>query len=282
MEQKKMLGEIFIEQNLLSPTTVNRVVELSKALNKRFGTVLEEMGLITGDELAFALAKQYNCKMISNFAKGSFSADLLSIIPAEVALQNLLFPLKREGNKLALAMYDPTNSKLVSNIAANNNLSILPFVATSKEINLAICRNYFGKDVVEPLRKTVLVVDDSKVILEMLKNILSKEYLVYTAEDGIEGYKEALSKKPHVILLDKEMPKLDGYGLISSLKNLPETKGIPTILITGTIGVDEELTAFEKGFFDVLYKPVQPHIVLARVKRAFDFFERKHYLFLAG
>ena len=196
MEQKKMLGEIFIEQNLLSPTTVNRVVELSKGLNKRFGTVLEEMGLVTGEELAFALAKQYNCKMISNFAKGSFSAELLSIIPAEVALQNLLFPLKREGNKLALAMYDPTNSKLVSNIASNNNMSIMPFVATSKEINLAICRNYFGKDVVEPLRKTVLVVDDSKVILEMLKNILSKEYLVYTAEDGIEGYKEALSKKP--------------------------------------------------------------------------------------
>jgi CheY-like chemotaxis protein len=282
MEQRKLLGEIFIEQNLLSPTTVNRVVELAKGLNKRFGTVLEEMGLITGEELAFALAKQYNCKMISNFAKGSFSQELLSIIPAEVALQNLLFPLKREGNKLALAMYDPTNSKLVSNIAANNNLSILPFVATSKEINLAICRNYFGKEVVEPLRKTVLVVDDSKVILEMLKNVLSKDYLVYTAEDGIEGYKEALSKKPHVILLDKEMPKLDGYGLISSLKTLPETKGIPTILITGTIGVEEELTAFEKGFFDVLYKPIQPHVVQARVKRAFDFFERKHYLFLAG
>jgi CheY-like chemotaxis protein len=281
MDQRKKLGEIFIEQNILSPTTVQRVVEIAKGMNKRFGTVLEEMGLVTGEELAFSLAKQYNCKMISNFAKGAFSPDLLGIIPAEVALQNLVFPLKREGNKLALAMYDPTNTRLVGNIAENNNLSILPFVATSREINLAICRNYFGKEVVEPTRKTVLVVDDNKVIVEMLKNILAKEYQVFTAEDGLEAYKEALSKKPHVILLDKEMPKLDGYGLMSSLKNLPETKTIPAILITGTLGVEEELTAFEKGFFDVIHKPIQPPVVLARVKRALDF-EKKNYLFLAG
>jgi CheY-like chemotaxis protein len=277
-----MLGEIFVEQNLLTPTTVKRVVEISRRIDKRFGTVLEEMGLITGEELAFALGKQYNCKMISNFARGTFSQELLSIIPAEVALQNLLFPLKREGNKLALAMYDPTNTRLVANIAENNNLSILPFVATSKEINTAICINYFGKDIVEPTRKTVLVVDDNKVILEMLKNILSKDYQVVTAEDGLEAYKETLSKKPHVILVDKEMPKLDGYGLISSLRNLPETKNIPTILISGTISTEEELTAFEKGFYDVIHKPIQPPVVLARVKRAFDFYEKKPYLSMQG
>jgi CheY-like chemotaxis protein len=280
MDQRKMLGEIFTEQNLLTPTTVKRVVEIARRINKRFGTVLEEMGLITGEELAFALGKQYNCKMISNFARGTFSQELLSIIPAEVALQNLLFPLKREGNKLALAMYDPTNTKLVANIAENNNLSILPFVATSKEINTAICINYFGKDIVEPNRKTVLVVDDNKVILEMMKNILSKDYQIFTAEDGLEAYKETLSKKPHVILVDKEMPKLDGYGLISSLKNLPETKNIPTILISGTISTEEELTAFEKGFYDVIHKPIQPPIVLARVKRAFDLYDKKSYLFM--
>ena len=275
-----MLGEIFIEQNLLTPTTVKRVVDIAKGMNKRFGTVLEEMGLITGEELAFALGKQYNCKMISNFAKGAFSPELLDIIPADVALQNLLFPLKREGNKLALAMYDPTNTKLVANIAENNNLSILPFVATSKEINMAICRNYFNKDMVESSRKSILVVDDNKVVVEMLKNILGKDYQVYTAEDGLEAYKETLSKRPQVILVDKEMPKLDGYGLISSLKNLPETKNIPTILISGTLSSEEELTAFEKGFYDVIHKPIQPPIVLARVKRAFDFYDNKPYLFI--
>jgi len=143
MIQRRKLGEILLEHKLLSSTTIERVVAISKKLNKRFGTVLEEMGLVTGEELATALAIQYNCKMISNFARGSFSPELLNIIPAEVALQNILFPLKREGNKLALAIADPTNTKVVSNIAANNDLSIVPFVATNKEINSAICINYF-------------------------------------------------------------------------------------------------------------------------------------------
>ncbi len=280
MHPHKKLGEIFFEQNLLSTKTIERVISISKNLNKRFGTVLEEMGLVTGEELAYALAKQYNCKMISNFANGSFSPQVLAIIPAEVALQNLLFPLKREGDKLAMAMADPTNTKVVGNIAANNNLTIVPFVATCKEINTAICKNYFGAETQEPTRKTVLVVDDDKMTLDMISKILSREYLVYTAVDGMEAYKEALSKRPHVILTDKEMPKFDGYRLINSLKNLPETKTIPTILISATSSIEEELKAFEAGFFDFIQKPINPPVLLARIKRAFDFSEKKHYLFM--
>ncbi len=280
MRQQKKLGEIFLDQNILSEKTVERVIAISKSLNKRFGTVLEEMGLVTGEELAGALASQYNCKMISNFANGTFSPQVLGIIPAEVALQNILFPLKREGNKLALAMADPTNTKVIVNIAANNELSIIPFVATCKEINTAICKHYFGTDIVEPSRKAVLVVDDDKLILETVSRILNKEYLVYTAHDGLEAYKETLSKKPHVIITDKEMPKLDGYNLLNSLRNLPETKVIPTILISATTSIEEELKALETGFFDFIHKPLSPSVLLARVKRAFDFFEKKHYLFM--
>jgi len=279
MKQRRKLGEIFVEQNLLTEKMVDRVIAISKSLNKRFGTVLEEMGLITGEELAYALARQYDCKMISNFSTGSFSPQVLDIIPAEAALQHLLFPLKREGDKLALAMADPTNTKVVGNIAANNNLSIIPFVATSKEINKAICKNYFGMDITEPTRNSVLVVDDDKLIVETVIRILNKDYLVYTAMDGMEAYKVVLSKKPHVILTDKEMPKLDGYKLLSSLRNLPETKAIPIILISITISIEEELKALEAGFFDFIRKPINSSILLARVKRADDFFE-KNYLFM--
>jgi len=279
MKERKKLGEIFVEQNLISAKTTERVIAISKHLNKRFGTVLEEMGLVTGEELAYALAQQHNCKMISNFTNGSFSPQVLDIIPAEVALQYLLFPLKREGDKLALAMADPTNTKVVGNIATNNNLSIIPFVATSKEINAAICKNYFGMDITEPTRKSVLIVDDDKLVLETVSRMLNKEYLIYTAVDGMEAYKVAVSKKPHVILTDKEMPKLDGYKLLSSLKNLAETKATPTILISSTTSMEEELKALEAGFFDFIRKPINPPILLAKVKRAFEFFE-KNYLFM--
>jgi len=280
MVQRKKLGEIFLEHNLLSPTTIERVVVISKKLNKRFGTVLEEMGLVTGDELATALARQYHCKMIANFARGSFSTELLDIIPAEVALQNVIFPLKREGNKLALAIADPTNTKVVNNIAANNDLSIVPFVATSKEINSAICVNYFGMNIQETRLRTVLVVDADKTVLDTISHILKKDYSVYTASDGMAAYKDAIAKKPQVILTDKDIPKLDGYGLLNSLQNLCETKAIPTILISATTSMEEESNALYKGFFDFIHKPINPPILLARVKRAIDFIEKQNYLFM--
>jgi CheY-like chemotaxis protein len=280
VEKKKKLGEIFVEQNILCPKVVERVVSIATKLNKRFGTVLEEMGLITGEELAQALAVQFNCRPVFKFANSSFPPQLLNIVTAEVAIQNLLFPLKLENNKLALALADPTDMRIIENIAANNNVSIVPFVGTQKEIRSAISRHYYKKEVIDPSRKTILVVEDDNMLLTLLCNTLAKEYQVYSATDGMEAYKEVISKKPHVILTDKEMPKLDGFGLIAALRAVPDTKQIPMILISGTTSAAAEAQAFEKGFFDFIPKPVKEVTLLTRVKRAMEFSEKQQYLFM--
>jgi CheY-like chemotaxis protein len=280
MDQMKKLGEIFVEKNILCPNTVDRIVAISVKLNKRFGTVLEEMGLVTGEELALALARQYNCKTIFNFTNNSVSKQALDLIPSEVALQHRLFPLKLQGDILDLAITDPTNVKIVQNIATNNKLKIIPYVSTSKDINLAICKHYFGKEIIEPSGRTILIVEDDKIALALLVDMLSKHYKVFTAPDGYEGFKEAISKKPHVVLTDKEMPKLDGFGLLSALRAVPETKQIPIILLSGTTSDEEEVQVFEKGFFDYISKPVKLIPILTRVKRAFDYYENQNYMFL--
>ena len=280
MELRKKLGEIFVEQDILCPKVVERVVAISKNLDKRFGNVLEEMGLITGEELANALAIQFKCRTIFDFAKNSFSQQLLNIIPAEVAMQNMLFPLKLENKRLGLALADPTNSRIVDNIAANNNVSVVPFVSTHKEISRAICKHYYRMDVMEHSKQTVLVAEDDKTILALLVNILAKNYQVFSAIDGMEAFKEAISKKPDVILTDKEMPKLDGFALLSALRAVPETKQIPIVLISGTTSAEAEAQAFEKGFFDFIPKPVKEATLLTRVNRAYEFSEKQKYLFL--
>ena len=280
MGDRKKLGEIFVEQNILCLKTVDRVLEISKRIGKRFGTILEEIGLITGDELAEALASQHHCKTVFNFAKASFSPQLLSVIAAETALQNLIFPLKLENNRLFLAVSDPTDTKILHNIAVNNNLTIIPYISSRTEIRAAVCKHYFGIDITEPVSKTVLVVEDDKAMLALLRNILSVHYKVFTASDGMEAYKETVSKKPHVILTDKVMPKLDGFGLLNALRSVPETKSIPVLLISGTTNAEDESRAFEKGFFDFIPKPVKETTVLTRVKRAFDFHQQSSYLFL--
>jgi CheY-like chemotaxis protein len=278
--ERKKLGEIFVEQRILSALTVERIVAISQKLNKRFGTVLEEMGLITGQELAAALAIQYGCKTAGNFAGASFPPQLLGIIKAGTALQELIFPLKLEPGKLHVAVSDPTPSRILSNIGANNEVAIVPYVATRHEIKAAICRHYLGMTLDEPVRKTVLVAEDDKLVLTLLRNLLKDTYDVVTASDGMEAFKEAVSRKPHVILTDNEMPKLDGFGLFGALQSTPETRAIPVILISGSATAEAEAKAFEKGFFDFIPKPVKEATILTRVKRAYDYNEQGNYLFL--
>jgi CheY-like chemotaxis protein len=105
----------------------------------------------------------------------------------------------------------------------------------------------------------------------MLNTLLTREgFRAVLTEDGMEAYKAALADPPHVILTDKEVPKLDGYGLFEALKNQPETRHIPIILLTGTSDPEEEARAFEKGFFDFLTKPVREATLVTRVNRAYQ------------
>jgi len=279
MGDRKKLGEIFVEKGVVTVKTVERALTLAQAHNRRLGELLEDMGLVTGEELRDALAIQYKCKTANNLSKLEIAAELKQLISLEVAIENFLFPLKVEGKNLALAMADPTNTKVVENIAASNGLKIYPYIATKKDIHAAICKHYIGKEPNLTSEKTVLVVDDDNLIRNVYREILKKNgYRVVVAADGMDGYRQAISEKPHVIVTDKEMPKLNGYALLASLRNSPDTRQIPVILVTGTaMNAEEESKAFEKGFFDYITKPVNEITLAVRVKRAFQFYEHRYY-----
>ena len=279
MGTRKRLGEIFVESGILTVLTVERMLAIAKSQEKRFGTVLEELGLITGEELAAALAQQYSCRVASNFAAYSFSPELLATIPVEVAMHNNIFPLKLDNNRLALAMSDPTETKIVNNIAANHGYSIVPFIATRKEIYAAICRNYLKKEVADAQQQTVLVVEDDKMIGIMLVDCLKRQgYRVILAADGLEAYKAVLTEKPQVVITDLVLPKLDGFGLFDALRSVPELRRIPVILVTGRMQEEDEVKAFERGFFDFIEKPVKEGALITRVKRALQSSERLYHI----
>ena len=266
---RKKLGEILVEKGIITSITVERILPLCTKAKKRFGTILEEIGLITSEELAQALAIQYGCKIVTDFAKYQFSHDILKLVPVETAVEHILFPLKVQNNVLALAVFDPTNEKVISNLKDNTRMQIRPFIATRKDINKAIAKYYLNKDISEKDDNTILIVEDDKLILTMLTNMLNKEgYNIITACDGMEAYKAIISNKPKLVLTDKEMPKFNGYALLDSLKNIPETNRIPVILISGSNNPDEEAAAYEKGFFDFISKPVREMALKAKVKRA--------------
>jgi len=275
MEQRKKLGEIFVTQGVLTEKTVERMLARAQKINRRFGVILEELGLITGEELAEALAIQYGYRIIRNLPHIAIPPEILALVPLGVAMENKIIPLKRDKDMLAMAMVDPTDSRVTGNLAADLGLRVVPFIAPRQDLLDTICLRYLGKPPVHSRTKTVLVVEDDKLVQTMFENILIRAgYSVITAQDGMEAFKAVIAGKPHVIITDKEMPKLDGFGFLAALQNLPETRGIPVILVTGKmLNAEEEAKAFDKGFFDFITKPVSEVTLLARVKRAYQAFE---------
>ena len=275
MSDKIKIGEYFVNNGIISELTLLRALEKARKQGKKLGFVLEDMGVITGEELATALANQYGLIKAVDFAKETYDSKVLGTVSSDTAMQYLIFPLRLQDGKLFIAIADPTDTKIVDNVAENNNLAIIPVVATRADIIEAINKHYLGKEETGNNRKSILVVDDDTLFTTSMVNILTKAgHKVIVSHDGIEAFKTAISESPHVIIVDKYMPKLGGYELLSSLKSVHETKNIPVILVTCSDAVEEEALAFEQGFFDYLSKPVKPLNIINRVVKAIKAYEQ--------
>jgi CheY-like chemotaxis protein len=274
LPQRKMLGEIFVERGLLTETSVTRLIEHAKSRNMRLGSLLEIIGLVTQEELAEALAIQYRCRKLWQFANHRFAPELLRIIPMEMAVENTIFPLKLENGKMGLAVADPTMEALFARIAGAENVTVVPFVSTRTEINRAIARHYLGQTLVETDAKTILLVEDDELVRTSVSAIVKKHgYLVETATDGMDAFRKIFIHNPRLVIIDKVMPKLGGYDFLFAIRKIPEFRYTPMILITAAATPDEEKQALEKGFFDFIMKPVKEISLMTKIKRAMQFTE---------
>jgi diguanylate cyclase (GGDEF)-like protein len=112
---------------------------------------------------------------------------------------------------------------------------------------------------------SILVIDDETANLAVLNRVLSPEYTVFTAKSGEEGLSRVASDPPDLILLDIIMPGIDGFEVLKTLKESPETKSIPVIIITGLDNDRDEERGLMLGAVDYISKPFKNHIIIARV-----------------
>lgn len=267
----KPLGEIFVERGLLTEVSVQRLIAHARSKNIRLGELLEVIGLVSPEELAEALSIQYRCRMLLDFAKYAYPKTTLRMIPLELAVKHSIFPLKMDDGKLALAVADPTTDALFQEIAKQNNVKVILYVSTRAEINRAIARHYLGQTAVGPAGNTILLVEDDQLVRETVAKTLSRHgYVVETAIDGMDAFNKIFTLKPKLVITDKVMPKLGGYEFLFAIRNIPEFRYMPVILMTAAATPDEEKDALEKGFFDFVLKPVKEIGLLTRVKRAFQ------------
>ncbi len=267
----KHLGDILVEAELISKKTLERALERQKSGKKRLGMVLEEMGVITEEELAEALAKQFNFKTIKNLITHSFAQELLDLLPSDFAMKKLVFPLKQKDNMLAVAITDPFDVETMEMLSRITGFQIIPVITTRKEILDAISKNYLKSDIGSDECVSILVVEDSTTVATVIQVALSKEgFNVLVAHDGLEGLKLAVSERPSVIITDSVMPRMDGYGLLRAIKGNPMTSDIPVIMLTSKASSEDEQKALEFGFIDFIPKPVQPLRVVSRVKHVLE------------
>jgi diguanylate cyclase (GGDEF)-like protein len=114
-------------------------------------------------------------------------------------------------------------------------------------------------------KNSVLIVDDEQSNLILLNKILSPDYTVYAAKSGTEALERVAKDAPDLILLDILMPDLNGFEVLAQLKNAPETRDIPVIVISGLTGEEDEERGFFQGAVDYITKPFKAAIVRARV-----------------
>ena len=116
-------------------------------------------------------------------------------------------------------------------------------------------------------RETILIVDDERLNINVLKDLLSSHYHIMVAQNGQQALTRALSSNmPDLILLDIMMPEMDGYEVCRRLKANKASKEIPIIFITAMSNLADEIQGFALGAVDYITKPISPPIVLARIK----------------
>ncbi len=124
-------------------------------------------------------------------------------------------------------------------------------------------------DIFNPVKPSVLIVDDSPANLTLLGGLLHKSYTVRAVNHGSKALKAASEEQPDLILLDIVMPDVSGYEVCRQLKADSHTKHIPIIFLTSKTETESQEIGMALGAVDYITRPINPEILLSRVKAHF-------------
>jgi len=116
-------------------------------------------------------------------------------------------------------------------------------------------------------KRKILVIDDDNVIRLLVQRILERMgYAVFIAANGNEGLKIANSLSPDLVLLDVNLPDLDGYAVCAIIRSEETTRKIPVILMSASDDPEDRAHGFAKGADDFITKPFGEDELIARIE----------------
>ena len=129
---------------------------------------------------------------------------------------------------------------------------------------------------VDALRPTILLVDDNADMRQYVGGLLSRHFQVVTAENGKGALEQAIHLHPDLVLTDVMMPEMDGFALLSALRQHPATRTLPVIMLSARAGEEARIEGLNASADDYLTKPftareliarVEAHLKMARLRR---------------
>ncbi len=120
-------------------------------------------------------------------------------------------------------------------------------------------------------KRVVLIIDDNPDLLDIVDAILSDSgFIVAKAPSGEAGIDISKSLHPDLILLDINMPRIDGFEVLTQLKQLDETKNIPVAMFSVRSDLRDKKLSFQKGAVDYISKPFQYNKLTEKVEKILE------------
>ena len=106
------------------------------------------------------------------------------------------------------------------------------------------------------MKKSVLIVDDNEMHLNLIKEMLTEQYNIQTVNSAVNALKHLNTNKVDIILLDILMPNIGGFEFLYAIREIPSYMDVPIIIVSGNTGEDYIREAKNSSAFEVLAKPV--------------------------
>ena len=190
------LLELLVKENLLSQDQAQKALADQRRSGERLATVLTRLAFITEDELLDFLSRKYGIPVI-NLGRVEVDPDILRLVRKEIVQKYQVFPVRKVGNTLTLALSDPTVVLAIDDVQFATGLHVIPVLAAESAIRAAIDHNYSSG--VEDLKK---LIDQESTGGDTNLELLDKASKVDIAELGREAEEAPTIRFVNLIIAD--------------------------------------------------------------------------------
>jgi len=151
---KHPLGEMLIQEKLITPAQLEKAIAEQKASNKRLGHTLIDLGYITEDDLLRILGKQLDTPYI-NLNDVIIDPEIIKLIPEDICRRYKILPYSQEDNSVYVAMIDPLDFRVINDLKFLIHKEIKPMLASAKALAKSISRYYGLTDEMRDMVKEI-------------------------------------------------------------------------------------------------------------------------------